>query len=633
MKISKKQKPSIISNSFIDSICDRLRENKQVRRNLPLWGRLHIDRQLPFLCVYRKPVGGSDQGANRLVVTSPSYLLAPSHRSMHQSLSKLICEIAKIMVDQFGSFIVLEIWSGTDGTGGSADLDKENAFHIFRPRRSKLDSTVEAMLASLKKIRIPNLAMSLKVATRITTKTHPSKFHPLMTNKEAEQIGCHLLGLEVPPVYRDMESDLEFPDVLIRLRRELQRSLKKTFFEFTRTQTTRRPPNFQSLGRRAVVKAVWEVDQKLAKVSNSFDFLLLMTPVNTETQWAKFNRRKYSVPPKFIYRPLPIDPALLKRKLFSCPIERVEDPTLALLFTQMQRELDRKLSMLADRGTRQCLYGSLQVFGGVGDELYNTAENLLKKLPARTREGFSKGTVNASEFAAIANQEIQRYRDIYPDLAARVEVRRDVTGLMVSRGNLLVGSDLKLAMPRVRPLIQHEVGTHILTFYNGLAQPFKTLLLGLPGYEELQEGLAVLSEYLVGGLNKARLRLLAARVLAVKQMIDGASFIDVFNILAKVWRFEKRTAFVITMRVFRGGGLTKDAVYLAGLIKLLAFLMKSGNLDELYIGKVDITHIPIIRELLARQVLKPAPLKPFYLSEDATRQKLGRLALGPMLLT
>ncbi|NIQ16470.1 MAG: DUF1704 domain-containing protein, partial [Candidatus Dadabacteria bacterium] len=68
---------------------------------------------------------------------------------------------------------------------------------------------------------------------------------------------------------------------------------------------------------------------------------------------------------------------------------------------------------------------------------------------------------------------------------------------------------------RVEALLQHEIGTHALTYFNGLSQPFKQLCIGLSGYEELQEGLAVLAEYLVGGLSKPRLRLLAGRVVAV----------------------------------------------------------------------------------------------------------------------
>ena len=46
----------------------------------------------------------------------------------------------------------------------------------------------------------------------------------------------------------------------------------------------------------------------------------------------------------------------------------------------------------------------------------------------------------------------------------------------------------------------------------------------MAGYEELQEGLAVLAEYLVGGLNRTRMQQLAARVLAIADAFDAAEY-------------------------------------------------------------------------------------------------------------
>ena len=43
-------------------------------------------------------------------------------------------------------------------------------------------------------------------------------------------------------------------------------------------------------------------------------------------------------------------------------------------------------------------------------------------------------------------------------------------------------------------LLAHEVGTHIVTYVNGKAQPFRQLYAGLAGYEAFQEGIAVLAE-------------------------------------------------------------------------------------------------------------------------------------------
>ena len=51
------------------------------------------------------------------------------------------------------------------------------------------------------------------------------------------------------------------------------------------------------------------------------------------------------------------------------------------------------------------------------------------------------------------------------------------------------------------------------------------------------------------------------------------------------------------MRIYRGGGLTKDAVYLRGLLQILRYLREGGELEPLFVGKVASAHLPLIFEL------------------------------------
>ena len=84
-------------------------------------------------------------------------------------------------------------------------------------------------------------------------------------------------------------------------------------------------------------------------------------------------------------------------------------------------------------------------------------------------------------------------------------MRDDISELMVSFGRLLIPEAAAFRADRVEPLLHHEVGTHVVTYQNGARQPLKMLTVGLPGYDETQEGLAVLAEYLTGGLDPRRL--------------------------------------------------------------------------------------------------------------------------------
>jgi uncharacterized protein (TIGR02421 family) len=171
-----------------------------------------------------------------------------------------------------------------------------------------------------------------------------------------------------------------------------------------------------------------------------------------------------------------------------------------------------------------------------------------------------------------------------------------------------------------------------LTYFNGRAQPFRQLYSGLAGYDELQEGLAVVAEHLAGGLSRPRMRQLAARVIAARMVTDGATFVDTFRTLNRTFDFAQRAAYSITMRVFRGGGLTKDAVYLRGLKTMLDYLAKNGSLEPLFIGKMAAEHIPLVRELQFRKVLHNPPLRPRYMENDDAMRRLDDLRKGATVL-
>jgi uncharacterized protein (TIGR02421 family) len=400
--------------------------------------------------------------------------------------------------------------------------------------------------------------------------------------------------------------------------------MQQAAYEFALHQTTHRPRHYQALGRRAFVKAVTEVDRQLADIASAFDLLLLITPVNTDRAYRSFVRRKGSSPPAFRYRPLDVDPVQLKRSLYRVPIERVEDPTLAAIFREKQRELSMKLDLLTDRGTRRFVHTGVALYGDIDSTMTAEAETLLDRLPPASGRGTGR-TIDAATFAAAAEREISRYREGHPEMGARVLVRDDVSSLMVSNGSVLVGAGLRIPVRRAEALIQHEVGTHVVTYWNGSAQRLRLLATGLAGHDELQEGLAVLAEYLVAGLTAPRIRVIAARVLAAESVVSGGNFIDTYRMLIDNYGFTQKTAFQISMRVHRAGGLVKDAVYLRGLHRVVTYLADGGRLDTLLVGKISVDHVAVIEELQRRGVLRTPPLRPAYLDDPDSHYRLERL--------
>ena len=165
----------------------------------------------------------------------------------------------------------------------------------------------------------------------------------------------------------------------------------------------------------------------------------------------------------------------------------------------------------------------------------------------------------------------------------------------------------------------------MLTHVNGTFQPLQLMATGLAGYEETQEGLAVLAEFLVGGLSAYRLRQIAARVVAVNAMTNGERFRDVHAAVVD-HGFSPYSAFTTAMRVFRSGGLTKDAIYLRGLLSLIGHLRAGGSLDRLWLGKLSLGELPQIEDLAERGALNQPRLLPRYLDEPVTAIRLAQAA-------
>ena len=151
---------------------------------------------------------------------------------------------------------------------------------------------------------------------------------------------------------------------------------------------------------------------------------------------------------------------------------------------------------------------------------------------------------------------------------------------------------------------------------------------GLADYDELQEGLAVLAEYLVGGLDSERLRLLAERVVTGANRLEGMPFAQAYGMLVDTYHCKPLVAFETVTRIYQSGGFIKDVIYLRGFVRLLEYLGRGKALTPLLSGKIAIKHIPVVQELTERGILYAPTLLPRYLEDPVAIQKLATLKKG-----
>lgn len=612
-------------NADFKTVCEaasaRLAQNLPVRRNLPGEGRLRFDRQLPFLCIYRAPPSNADLGTRELVTTEAAYMFASGEPCFHQGLRDLCQQLSAVMQGHFGTFLFIEIWAQPVEESHQTPSFTAPTFEICGPDLEAVPTTVKALIQALSAITLHGQLAT--VTTRDCAVVSPPGLQPLIHSEPTEGAsGCCVLGLAIKPVYRDAQRGTTFPMVLQSLRRQLADALRQTIAAFAGIKRGHDKVHFQSFGPSTLVKAARIVDQQLCEVAESFDFLLQVTPHNTTEAWEAFSQSEFRAEPTLRYRPLPYHPSLLKRRLFEIEIERIEDPTLTQLFGEKLAELDRQLTTLRDLETTYFRLDSQQLFGSVDAVLLDLAQNILATYP-KPAAHVEAAQSTSKEFVARARDEIDYYRQRLTAFTATVEVCDDIaSGVMVSHDRLLVAKSFQTPAHRVEALLHHEIGTHLLTYFNGRCQPFRQLYAGLAGYEELQEGLAVLAECLCGGLTPNRWRTLAGRVVAVDAMTSGATFVETFSRLRDQYAFAPYSAFVTTVRAYRGGGLTKDIIYLRGLRDLLAYLEAGHDIEPLYIGKIGLHHLPYVQELRRRGIIDAPSILPRLWRDRKLRARL-----------
>ena len=615
-QVSERPTKPDIELQIVEEVLPAIDAGKPVRRDFENGGRLHIDRPLPFLCVYI--LEGRDSAARDVASANASYLISPDL----EAIVPIIEAVGGAMAARFGAFIILDI--------GELERDRllaEDAPYLppFEITVSATDEPAAQAAASgfTKAVESAEVKYRSPRISRVRSADDPcARLAALTTN-----FPC--ITVRFAPIYRLPASESIYPELRQRLVANIFDAGLQAVATFAEASGTVALSTHRALGRQAFVDAVGRADRNIDEIAATLDFLLAVTPINADTAWSEFKAHGFRRAPRLLYRPLTIHVDVEKKKLFSIAFDSFEDPVLFDLYREKQQELDLQLSMLSARETPRFIEIGRALYGPVESSLLNAAKDIL----AKTEEVGAGDGVDGSADCYFVKREavsmIESYRRQYAGFDATVKLRDDLpAGLMVSGPCLFISRSTKMSRCRVEALLSHEIGVHLLTYFNGSAQGLYLFRSGLAGYEGIQEGLAVFAEYLVGGMTAGRLRLIAARVVACAAMLEGASFQETFVALVRDHGFTRTDAFNLTLRLYRGGGLPKDAIYLRGLLELLSHLGSGGSLDPFWMGKVSASHFGIMQELNLRGLLKPPQLRPGFLSHPQAETRLARARSG-----
>lgn len=347
-----------------------------------------------------------------------------------------------------------------------------------------------------------------------------------------------------------------------------------------------------------VSKTLLDIDTRLDKLVKKIELLTYVNPINIESEKEKFFTSKYLTNPVFHYPNIDFDKFNLHRELFSLPIERIEDERLRDLYEDVIYFYSGLIQCIETIGNgKKFYYNSLHSFGTPTEKDVENAKYILHYDADYDADHF-KPKYSTEETETIFKEFSGRY-----DFTYNIKYSTTMGAIAMVLNNtktLVLNNKHTFSENEIGILTNHEIGVHMVTTMNGLLHPLKIFSHGFPNNVETQEGLAVLSEYMSGHLTIKRLRELAYRVIAVNSLAKGYSFSKTFRLLHNTHDLNREDAFHITVRAHRGGGFTKDYLYLSGLKKVFDYFQEGKDLSLLLTGKVSLEHVDTIEYLIEK---------------------------------
>ncbi|MDC6354011.1 MULTISPECIES: flavohemoglobin expression-modulating QEGLA motif protein [Robiginitalea] len=329
---------------------------------------------------------------------------------------------------------------------------------------------------------------------------------------------------------------------------------------------------------------VLEIDTHLDRLVKRIELLQYVNPLNTEKEKHRFFASKFTEEPQFKYPKLKFDPYKLHRLFFSHRLDRIEDPVIRDMYKEVIYFYANMVQCIETIGHgKRFYYNSLRVYGTPTEK---DVENARFILHFEDEPAFGNMEKRHSPEAARAYfEKFAKQYDFPLDIRFSTHIAAEAMVSNSSR-SLLIKRNARFSDNQLLTLAHHEIGVHLVTTFNGLAQPLKIFSNGLPKNVETQEGLAVFSEYMGGALTLKRLKEISYRVLASDSLSKGYSFADTFDLIHNQYKLDRDAAFTITLRAHRGGGFTKDRLYLSGLRKIYKRYLREESMDRMLTGKV-----------------------------------------------
>ena len=153
----------MIDQDLVTFLCKNLEDELPINQPLAEGGMLHMDKMLPYICVYRykKP----DLYFSGLLKTQASYLIVKDTEPVSELLECIATQVSK----KLNSFLILEMWPVRKDHGAE--------FEISCPK-GKAPATIKSLKNGIDEMRLIYPEVSAVVSD--THDRHPDRLEPLL---------------------------------------------------------------------------------------------------------------------------------------------------------------------------------------------------------------------------------------------------------------------------------------------------------------------------------------------------------------------------------------------------------------------------------------------------------------------
>lgn len=367
---------------------------------------------------------------------------------------------------------------------------------------------------------------------------------------------------------------------------------------------------------------LFRIDHQLNLLVQKIELLNYINPTNIEQEKRNFFSSKYNINPNFKYRKIDFNAHKVQQELFSQDIDTILDDRSRAFYQDVIYDYSGLVQCIETIGQgRKFYYNALKSFGTPTQKDVENAQFILHfEDDSYDQEMFP--IFNVDEAEAYFQKFTQRY-----DFQLKIKHSTKLAAAAMVLNNtqtLLLKKNHRFSTNQLKVLANHEIGVHLVTTFNGLNQALKIFHNGFPNNVETQEGLAVFSEYMSGCLTLHRLKELSYRVIAADSLHKGFNFCDTFDLLHNQYKLNREESYNISLRAHRGGGFTKDYMYLTGLKKVYNYYQTEGDLDALMAGKVSMEHADIVTKWQTEGLAQPIRYRNLaFTSNENTNEKLN----------